>query len=91
MLFEFQTFFGVLVGAINLGMSIPHLEAFSAARGAATSIFSILDRTSEIDSLSSKGKILADSKGEILFQNVSFRYPSRPEIEVDVFFDIFGF
>ncbi|KAK6625886.1 hypothetical protein RUM43_006185 [Polyplax serrata] len=76
------TFYGVLVGAIQLGQSAPHLEAFAAARGAATSVFSILERTSAIDSLATSGKELSSIKGEVILKDVSFHYPSRPEVQV---------
>lgn len=80
----FQTFYGVLVGAIQLGQSAPHLEAFAAARGAATSVFSILERTSAIDSLATNGKELSSIKGEVILKDVSFHYPSRPEVQVSL-------
>uniref|UniRef100_A0A8C3RHT2 ATP binding cassette subfamily B member 11 n=1 Tax=Cyanoderma ruficeps TaxID=181631 RepID=A0A8C3RHT2_9PASS len=39
-----QVFFGVLVGALNLGQASPCLEAFATGRGAATNIFETIDK-----------------------------------------------
>lgn len=41
-----QVFFGVLVGALNLGQASPCLEAFATGRGAATNIFETIDKVS---------------------------------------------
>lgn len=75
-------FFCVLMGAFSSGQSAPYFEAFGQARGAATLIFEIISRTSEIDSSSEKGKKLYGFKGEIRFQNFHFNYPSRPDVRV---------
>lgn len=40
----FQVFFGVLMGAMNLGQASPCLEAFASGRAAAKSIFDTIDR-----------------------------------------------
>ncbi|XP_010186445.1 PREDICTED: bile salt export pump-like, partial [Mesitornis unicolor] len=39
-----QVFFGVLVGALNLGQASPCLEAFATGRGAAANIFETIDK-----------------------------------------------
>ncbi|XP_038572718.1 bile salt export pump isoform X2 [Micropterus salmoides] len=77
-----QVFFGVLVGAMNLGQASPCLEAFAAGRGAATLIFETIDREPEIDCLSEAGYKLDRVKGDIEFHNVTFYYPSRPEVKI---------
>ncbi|XP_055387506.1 multidrug resistance protein homolog 49-like [Condylostylus longicornis] len=74
--------FGVLIGAQNLGLSSPHIEAFSVARGAAANIFSIIDRKPIINSLDDSGIKPKAVTGNIRFENIEFRYPSRPDIEV---------
>lgn len=74
--------FGVLAGAQNLGLTSPHLEAFSSAKGSAVSIFNIIDRIPEIDSLGTKGKKPRKMTGTIKFSNVSFRYPARKDVKV---------
>ncbi|XP_069377492.1 bile salt export pump-like [Paralichthys olivaceus] len=76
-----QVFFGVLIAAMNLGQASPCLEAFAAGRGAATIIFETIDREPEIDCLSEAGYKLDRVKGDIEFHNVTFYYPSRPEVK----------
>uniref|UniRef100_A0A3Q2PD45 Bile salt export pump n=1 Tax=Fundulus heteroclitus TaxID=8078 RepID=A0A3Q2PD45_FUNHE len=77
-----QVFFGVLIAAMNLGQASPCLEAFAAGRGAATIIFETIDREPEIDCLSEAGYKLDRVKGDIEFHNVTFYYPSRPEVKI---------
>nr|CAD7460165.1 unnamed protein product [Timema tahoe] len=73
--------FGVLAGAMNMGLASPHLEAFAVARGAAASVFSIMDRASEIDSFSKAGHKLKAMQGYIEFNGVHFNYPARSEVK----------
>ncbi|CAJ1087609.1 bile salt export pump-like [Xyrichtys novacula] len=77
-----QVFFGVLIAAMNLGQASPCLEAFAAGRGAATIIFETIDREPEIDCLSEAGYKLDRVKGDIEFHNVTFYYPSRPDVKI---------
>ncbi|XP_077584254.1 bile salt export pump-like isoform X5 [Stigmatopora nigra] len=77
-----QVFFGVLIAAMNLGQASPCLEAFAAGRGAATIIFETIEREPAIDCLSEAGYKLDRVKGDIEFHNVTFHYPSRPEVKI---------
>ncbi|KAF4796852.1 Bile salt export pump [Turdus rufiventris] len=77
-----QVFFGVLVGALNLGQASPCLEAFATGRGAATSIFETIDKKPTIDCMSEDGYKLDKLRGEIEFHNVTFHYPSRPDVKI---------
>ncbi|KAL4636196.1 bile salt export pump-like isoform X1 [Arapaima gigas] len=77
-----QVFFGVLVAALNLGQATPCLEAFASGRGAATLIFETIDRVPEIDCMSETGYKLDRVKGDIDFHNVTFYYPSRPDVKI---------
>ncbi|XP_030637325.1 bile salt export pump isoform X2 [Chanos chanos] len=77
-----QVFFGVLIAALNLGQASPCLEAFAAGRGAATIIFETIDREPEIDCMSEAGYKLDKVKGDLEFHNVTFHYPSRPEVKI---------
>lgn len=74
--------FCVLVGAQNLGMSSPQIEAFSMASSAASGVFSVIDRKSTIDSLSPYGLRPLTISGNIEFRNVHFRYPARINVNV---------
>ncbi|XP_074158313.1 bile salt export pump [Sminthopsis crassicaudata] len=77
-----QVFFGVLVGALNLGQASPCLEVFATGRAAAANIFETIDRKPIIDCLSEDGYKLDRLKGEIQFHNVTFHYPSRPDVKI---------
>ncbi|XP_028662184.2 bile salt export pump-like [Erpetoichthys calabaricus] len=77
-----QVFLGVLVGALNLGQASPCLEAFASGRGAATSIYETIDKEPNIDCLSESGYKLDKVKGDIEFHNVTFHYPSRPDVKI---------
>jgi ABC-type multidrug transport system fused ATPase/permease subunit len=56
----------------------------SQAQSAATNVLNLLDQVPEIDSLSDEGKQLGrdDVLGHIKFNNVHFRYPTRPGVRV---------
>ncbi|XP_037800229.1 ATP-dependent translocase ABCB1-like [Penaeus monodon] len=75
-------FFSVLMGAMNVGQAAPYIEAFSVARGAAATIFDIIERKSAIDPTSSDGEKPPSVKGMIEFKDVRFNYPSRPDVRV---------
>ncbi|KAK1165701.1 bile salt export pump-like isoform X1 [Acipenser oxyrinchus oxyrinchus] len=77
-----QVFFGVLIGALNLGQASPCLEAFASGRGAAAVIFETSDKDPEIDCMSEAGYKLDKVKGDIEFHNINFHYPSRPEVKI---------
>ncbi|XP_051565285.1 bile salt export pump isoform X2 [Myxocyprinus asiaticus] len=77
-----QVFFGVLMGAMNLGQASPCLEAFASGRAAAKSIYETIDREPEIDCFSEEGHTLDKVKGDIEFHSVNFNYPSRPEVKI---------
>lgn len=74
--------FGVLCGSQNLGLTAPHSESFATAKGAARSIFEIIDRFSNIDSLGSDGLKPPRLEGHINFENIIFQYPSRTDTTV---------
>lgn len=61
----------------------PFLQIFSEAADAASYLFSTIDRQSLIDGTSlHQGAVPDHIDGEIEFQNVAFRYPSRPDKQI---------
>ena len=66
---------------IGLATLSGHFIALMSAKGAAARIFELLDRESEIK-LESGIKPSVKMKGDIVFDNVEFRYPTRPETAV---------
>ncbi|KAK0150911.1 Bile salt export pump [Merluccius polli] len=77
-----QVFFGVLMAAMNLGQASPCLEAFASGRAAASTIFETIDREPEIDCFSEEGHKLDKVIGDIEFHDVTFHYPSRPDVKI---------
>ncbi|ALC42337.1 Mdr49 [Drosophila busckii] len=74
--------FTVINGAQYLGFSMPHVDSFGVALSAARNLFSIIDRASEIDPLAEQGLKPASITGRLRFDNIHFRYPARPDVEI---------
>lgn len=74
--------FAVIMGAQNLGFSSPHVDSFAVALGAARSLFTIIDRESEIDPMAERGDKPTGITGRLRFEDIHFRYPSRPDVEI---------
>lgn len=66
--------------SVTLGLS----SNFTKARSAATEIFALINRVSKIDSISEEGRKVDPKSvtGEIVFENVKFAYPTRPNTQV---------
>jgi ATP-binding cassette subfamily B (MDR/TAP) protein 1 len=52
------------------------------AKDSAASIFQILDSKPKIDSSSDAGITLPSITGDIDFEHVSFKYPTRPDVQI---------
>nr|XP_006823098.1 PREDICTED: multidrug resistance protein 1A-like [Saccoglossus kowalevskii] len=77
---SFKVFFAVLIGAFSLGNAAPSIGDIATARGAAATIWDILDSIPSIDSSSSDGET-PPIEGNIQFEDVHFQYPSRPDVK----------
>eukprot|EP00403_Amphidinium_massartii_P018274 CAMPEP_0178429642 /NCGR_PEP_ID=MMETSP0689_2-20121128/30907_1 /TAXON_ID=160604 /ORGANISM="Amphidinium massartii, Strain CS-259" /LENGTH=1274 /DNA_ID=CAMNT_0020051469 /DNA_START=66 /DNA_END=3890 /DNA_ORIENTATION=- len=79
-------FIGIFYAAMGAGQAAMTLGDASKAKVAAHDMFKLLDRESKIDSWEPKGGTPTFQNpmqaGEIEFQEVRFRYPFRPDVEV---------
>ncbi|KAJ3670707.1 hypothetical protein LUZ60_008133 [Juncus effusus] len=78
----FRVFFALLMTTIGVSQTSALGSNSAKAKESASSIFSILDRASKIDSSSEQGIVLSDVRGEIELQHVSFKYPLRPDVQI---------
>ncbi|KAM0921300.1 hypothetical protein ACQ4PT_006947 [Festuca glaucescens] len=78
----FKVFFALVLATMGVSQSSAMATDSTKAKESAISIFSLLDRKSEIDSSSNEGLKLDEVKGNIDFQHVSFKYPTRPDIQI---------
>ncbi|THC94197.1 hypothetical protein EYZ11_006338 [Aspergillus tanneri] len=62
-----------------LCQALPFVVDITQANGAASRVFSVIERASPINPLADTGKAYGPVRGEIRFEDVSFAYPSRPE------------
>eukprot|EP00727_Mastigamoeba_balamuthi_P001841 m51a1_g11654 putative multidrug resistance protein 1 (1318) ;mRNA; r:2222-6610 len=74
-------FFCIINGAMSLSMLSPVFAAMGTATGAAAAIFALIDRRSQIDPRDDSGDAL-DVRGDVEFRDVTFHYPTRPEVDV---------
>ncbi|XP_047125215.1 ATP-dependent translocase ABCB1 isoform X3 [Hydra vulgaris] len=78
----FKVVFAVVFGALIAGQISSMAPNYMEAKISAARMFKLLDKIPMIDSFSSCGKILDSAKGEVVFDNVCFSYPSRPDANV---------
>ena len=71
--------FAALIAATSVSSIAPQITAFVNAAAAASELFSVIDKTSELDPLDTSGKIPSNRcNGNIEIANLAFSYPSRP-------------
>ncbi|CAN6971970.1 unnamed protein product [Brassica rapa subsp. trilocularis] len=78
----FQVFFALTMTALAVSQTSAMAPDRNKAKDSASSIFEILDSKPKIDSSSNEGTVLPIVHGHIEFQHVSFRYPTRPDIQI---------
>ncbi|KAL8152327.1 hypothetical protein V2J09_010087 [Rumex salicifolius] len=78
----FRVFFALTISAIGLSQSSSMAMDSNKAKDSAASIFDILDRIPAIDSSSDEGLTLSNIKGDITLDHVSFKYPTRPDVQI---------
>lgn len=75
-------FFVLALAAAGVSESSSLLPDAAKAKSAAASVFEILDRKSKIHSGDKSGITLQQVKGNIEFQHVCFKYPTRPDVQI---------
>ncbi|KAL3285401.1 hypothetical protein HHI36_019505 [Cryptolaemus montrouzieri] len=75
-------FFNTLLASWNFVSGGPYLQTCAEACGAANKIFQVLDCRPKINVSLKLGIKLNNVKGEIVFRNIRFRYPSRPDVKI---------
>ncbi|XP_042002674.1 ABC transporter B family member 4-like isoform X2 [Salvia splendens] len=78
----FRVFFALTMAAIAISQSSSLAPDSTKAKSAAASVFAILDRESKIDPSNESGEKLENMKGEIELRHVSFKYPTRPDVQI---------
>ncbi|KAL5577121.1 hypothetical protein UlMin_018820 [Ulmus minor] len=78
----FRVFFALTNSAMGISQTSAMAPDSNKARESAASIFKILDSKPKIDSSSEEGITLPTVTGDIEFEHVSFRYPTRPNVEI---------
>ncbi|KAL6850411.1 hypothetical protein ACP4OV_021038 [Aristida adscensionis] len=78
----FRVFLALAMAAIGVSQSSTLTSDSSKAKSAASSIFAIVDRKSRIDPSEDAGVTVETLQGNIEFLHVSFRYPTRPDVQI---------
>ncbi|KPJ04743.1 Multidrug resistance protein 1 [Papilio xuthus] len=78
----FSILFNVYMATQSVTFCAPLAEVFAAARGAAGSVFALLERRPAIDCLAAGGARPPRLAGDIRLHAVHFSYPSRPDVKI---------
>ncbi|KAF7619944.1 ATP-binding cassette multidrug transport protein [Aspergillus flavus] len=76
----FTVLFSVVIAASTITAIAPHTVTFTRAASAAAELFALIDRESEINPLDESGDKPQDTYGVINIDNITFNYPSRPNV-----------
>lgn len=73
--------FGIFLGAITLGGSMPQLKSIVEGKVSGYAIYSTIERTPSIRADDNPDRKVDKDKlvGNIEFKNVNFTYPTRPD------------
>ncbi|CAL9014453.1 unnamed protein product [Prunus brigantina] len=85
----FTAIFSAIVGGMSLGQSFSNLGAFSKGKSAGYKLMEIIKQKPTIIQDPLDGKCLSDVNGNIEFKEVTFSYPSRPDVIIFRNFSIF--
>ncbi|GMI68461.1 Arabidopsis thaliana ATP-binding cassette B19, MULTIDRUG RESISTANCE PROTEIN 11 [Hibiscus trionum] len=85
----FTAIFSAIVGGMSLGQSFSNLGAFSKGKAAGYKLMEIINQKPSIIQDHCDGKIIPEVNGNIEFKDVTFSYPSRPDVTIFRNFSIF--
>ncbi|KAE8709999.1 ABC transporter B family member 19 [Hibiscus syriacus] len=85
----FTAIFSAIVGGMSLGQSFSNLGAFCKGKVAGYKLMEIINQKPSIIQDHSEGKNIPEVKGYIEFKDVTFSYPSRPDVIIFRNFSIF--
>ncbi|EFJ10214.1 hypothetical protein SELMODRAFT_184079 [Selaginella moellendorffii] len=80
--------FAVLTGGMSLGQTSPSITAIASGRAAAYKMFEVIRRVPLIDAFDMSGQTLESVKGDIELRDVTFSYPTRPDVPVFTSFNL---
>lgn len=75
-------FFAIVFGLMQIGICAPNIKAVTEGRVAGKLTYDIIERKPQIKIDDPQAKSLPNLKGQIEFKNVSFSYPSNPQLKV---------
>ncbi|KAF9649396.1 P-loop containing nucleoside triphosphate hydrolase protein [Thelephora ganbajun] len=78
----FVSLMSTVFGAIQAGNVFMFVPDVSSARSAAVNVIELLDSKPDIDASSDEGLIPKEVVGHIRFDDIHFRYPTRPGVRV---------
>ncbi|KAK2642699.1 hypothetical protein Ddye_024462 [Dipteronia dyeriana] len=78
----FKVFFALTISALSISETSAMAPDTNKAKDSAASIFKILDSKPKIDSSSYEGMTLSSVQGDIEFKHISFRYATRPDVQI---------
>ncbi|KAM6588657.1 hypothetical protein CsatA_011262 [Cannabis sativa] len=79
---SFTTMLNVVIAGLSLGQAALDISAFVRAKAAAYPIFAMIERNTASKSSAMSGRKLGKLEGHIQFNNVTFSYPSRPDVTI---------
>lgn len=77
-----KVFFAFTLSAMGVSQTTAFAPDTAKAKASTASIFKILDSKPTIDSSSNEGMTLSSVHGDINLDHVSFKYPTRPDIQI---------
>ncbi|ETS84302.1 hypothetical protein PFICI_02327 [Pestalotiopsis fici W106-1] len=78
----FTVLMSVIIATISITMIAPYTISFGRAATAASQVFALIDRVSEIDPFDQTGEKPVTTEGVLDVENITFSYPTRPGVTI---------